>query len=174
MDSYKHLLKVLAVQDVILVSPAASIPLPLHSTAAPNSAFLTAPSPASSPSSTTPPPPIPSSASSLPPPASHLTSPPPPPPLMTSTACAVFGVWRELAPPEDFEDSIIARNPTVFTLRANPRERNTHQLELVKQSHTLNFTLVVEQWQVQERSRAEPKQEPKFAFKLGFCHERGR
>ncbi|WOL05360.1 hypothetical protein Cni_G14088 [Canna indica] len=189
MDGYKHFLKVLAVQDLILASPAASIPLPLLSTAAPClrlsrgashfvRAFPRVFSLLYDPSAAQP-------LVRLTPAASRIASDESAAASATDAAdrlrrllCmtssrsvplrAVFRVWRELGLPDDFEDSVIARNPTVFTLRANPRERNTHQLELVEQSHTLNFTPAVEQWRVQERSRAEPKQELKFAFKLGF------
>jgi hypothetical protein len=44
---------------------------------------------------------------------------------------AVFRVWRELALPDDFEDSVLARHPHLFRLAPNPAEPRTHLLHLV-------------------------------------------
>lgn len=43
---------------------------------------------------------------------------------------AVFKVWRELGLPDNFEDSIIAKHPNLFQL-VDGHERNTHVLKLV-------------------------------------------
>ncbi|KAK1273871.1 hypothetical protein QJS04_geneDACA019194 [Acorus gramineus] len=70
---------------------------------------------------------------------------------------AVIRIRRELGLPDDFERTIISRNPDFFTLRDNPRERNTHILILNPNPSCFNFTPAVETWREME-----------FAFKNGY------
>jgi hypothetical protein len=55
---------------------------------------------------------------------------------------AVFRVWRELALPDDFEDSVLARHPHLFRLAPNPAEPTTHLLHLIPD--TSNFSPAVD------------------------------
>ncbi|XP_072967901.1 protein ROOT PRIMORDIUM DEFECTIVE 1 [Typha angustifolia] len=73
---------------------------------------------------------------------------------------AVFRVWRELGLPDDFEDSVLAANPSLFSLQDNPREPNTHLLRLV--SPNPSFTPAIEEW------RGNQGVDLRFGFKLGF------
>ncbi|CAL9119671.1 unnamed protein product [Musa acuminata var. zebrina] len=190
MEGYKHFLKVLAVQDLILASPSASLPLPVLSAAAPRLrlsrgathfvrtfprifSLLYDPSAAQPLVRLTP------TAARIASDESDAASASAPDAVdrlrrllcMSSSRSlplrAVFRVWRELGLPDDFEDSIIARNSTIFVLRTNPRETNTHLLEFVDQSQTPKFTPVVDAWRCQERNQAD-EAELKFAFKQGF------
>lgn len=70
---------------------------------------------------------------------------------------AVFRVWRELALPDDFEDSVVAHHPHLFRLAPNAAEPNTHTLHLVADPATEEFTPAV------EKTRPD-----KYAFKLQF------
>ncbi|KQJ97421.1 protein ROOT PRIMORDIUM DEFECTIVE 1 [Brachypodium distachyon] len=70
---------------------------------------------------------------------------------------AVFRVWRELALPDDFEESVVAQHPHLFRLSSNPAEPNTHVLHLVADPSNEEFTPAV------EKTRPE-----KYAFKLQF------
>ncbi|CAA6666616.1 unnamed protein product [Spirodela intermedia] len=92
-------------------------------------------------------------------------------PSRTVPLRAVFKVWRELGLPDDFEDSVISRNPRVFSLRDNPREPNTHLLQLVGEVPTL--TPAVERWRNQELAKKvkkteEEDEEIRYAFKQEF------
>ncbi|XVE83350.1 hypothetical protein DITRI_Ditri16bG0082200 [Diplodiscus trichospermus] len=62
---------------------------------------------------------------------------------------AIFKVWRELGLPDDFEDSIISRNSHIFKLSAG-YEPNTHILELTDEMHGKSFVASVENWRVME------------------------
>ncbi|XP_008811131.2 protein ROOT PRIMORDIUM DEFECTIVE 1 [Phoenix dactylifera] len=194
MDGYKHLLKVAAVQDLIIASPGLSLPLPLLSAAAPKlrlnrgaphfvrtfprvfslhydpsssqALVRLAPSAAqvalqeSSAASAA----VPAAVDRL----SRLLSMSP---SRSLPLRAIFRIWKELGLPDDFEDSIIARNPTIFSLRDNPREPNTHLLELVGGNPSPNFTPAVEEWRLRERGREGSKadeMELRFGFKHGF------
>nr|XP_010940377.1 protein ROOT PRIMORDIUM DEFECTIVE 1 [Elaeis guineensis]XP_029116070.1 protein ROOT PRIMORDIUM DEFECTIVE 1 [Elaeis guineensis] len=194
MDGYKHLLKVVAVQDLILASPGLSLPLPLLSSAAPklrlnrgaphfvrafprvfslhydpsSSHALVRLAPAAAQIALQE-----SSAASAAAPAavdrlSRLLSMSP---SRSLPLRAIFRMWKELGLPDDFEDSIIARNPTIFSLRDNPRDPNTHLLELVEGNPSPNFTPAVEEWRRRETSREGSKadeMELRFGFKQGF------
>ncbi|KAJ1294871.1 hypothetical protein BS78_01G179500 [Paspalum vaginatum] len=70
---------------------------------------------------------------------------------------AVFRVWRELALPDDFEDSVVAGHPHLFCLAPNPAEPNTHILRLVADLDDEGFTPAV------EKTRPD-----RYAFKLQF------
>lgn len=74
---------------------------------------------------------------------------------------AVFRVWRELGLPDDFEQSVIQQNPSLFSLSDNPSERNTHIVELVDTS-SKNFTPAIESW------RRSQQKDVTFEFKLEF------
>uniref|UniRef100_A0A2N9EPH2 PORR domain-containing protein n=1 Tax=Fagus sylvatica TaxID=28930 RepID=A0A2N9EPH2_FAGSY len=62
---------------------------------------------------------------------------------------AIFKVWRELGLPDDFEESVIARNSDLFRL-CDAHEPNTHLLTLVDGSHSNHFTAAVENWRLLE------------------------
>ncbi|KAM0942230.1 putative plant organelle RNA recognition domain-containing protein [Dioscorea sansibarensis] len=182
MDNYNHLLKVIAVQDLILASPNEALPLPLLSSAAQRLhlnrgalAFLrsfpyvfsldfSSPSeplvrltPAATQISRLESAAAASSAGAAIDRLSRLLSISP---SRSVPLRAIFKVWRELGLPDDFEDSIIAGNPQIFTLRDNPKETNTHILHLSIPSP--RFTPAVEQW------RSEEQVDVEHAFKQGF------
>ncbi|GAV70575.1 PORR domain-containing protein [Cephalotus follicularis] len=82
---------------------------------------------------------------------------------------AVFKVWRELGLPDDFEDSVIRDNPHVFTL-VDGNEPNTHVLKLVNENES-EFTAAVENWRVMESCREDcevDRTEIRYCFKHGF------
>nr|CAB3499168.1 unnamed protein product [Digitaria exilis] len=70
---------------------------------------------------------------------------------------AVFRVWRELALPDDFEDSVVAGHPHLFRLAPNPTEPNTHVLHLVADPAAEDFTPAV------DKTRPD-----RYAFKLQY------
>jgi hypothetical protein len=70
---------------------------------------------------------------------------------------AVFRVWRELALPDDLEESVVAGHPDLFRLVPNPSEPNTHILHLVGDPASEEFTPAV------EKTRPD-----RYAFKLQF------
>ncbi|XP_021742008.1 protein ROOT PRIMORDIUM DEFECTIVE 1-like [Chenopodium quinoa] len=83
---------------------------------------------------------------------------------------AVFKVWRELGLPDDFEESVIARNPQLFLL-CDGNEPNTHVLKLVGSYPSDNFTAAVEDWRVMECCKEDSKvdrTEMRYSFKQGF------
>lgn len=63
---------------------------------------------------------------------------------------AVFKVWREIGLPDDFEDSVIAKNPQLFKL-TDAQEPNTHTLHLVEGAvcHK-NLSSAVDNWRITE------------------------
>lgn len=95
--------------------------------------------------------------------------------LMTPTKSlplrTVFKVWRELGLPDDFEDSVISRNSTLFRL-CDGHEPNTHILKLVNVIPEKNhLTAAVENWRVTECCREDghvDRTEIRFSFKHGF------
>ncbi|CAM8982134.1 unnamed protein product [Rhodiola kirilowii] len=70
---------------------------------------------------------------------------------------AVFKVWRELGLPDDFEDSVISRNPQLFEL-IDAQEPNTHTLRLVQGAvcHK-NFSAAADNWRVIECCNVDSK-----------------
>ncbi|KAL2521981.1 Ubiquitin carboxyl-terminal hydrolase family protein [Forsythia ovata] len=63
---------------------------------------------------------------------------------------AVFKVWRELGLPDDFEDSVVAKNSDLFSL-ADGNEPNTHVLRLNSGEVPKDSLVpVVEKWRVME------------------------
>ncbi|KAL9224858.1 hypothetical protein vseg_000853 [Gypsophila vaccaria] len=69
---------------------------------------------------------------------------------------AIFKVWRELGLPDDFEDSVIARNPPLFSL-CDGNEPSTHVLKLVPSYPVGHFTAAVEDWRVMECCKEDAK-----------------
>lgn len=82
---------------------------------------------------------------------------------------AVFKVWRELGLPDDFEDSVISRNPHLFRL-SDANEPNTHILELVDKAGDNTFTAEVENWRVIEccEESSVDRTEMRYSFKHDF------
>ncbi|KAL2940490.1 Protein ROOT PRIMORDIUM DEFECTIVE 1 [Bienertia sinuspersici] len=83
---------------------------------------------------------------------------------------AVFKVWRDLGLPDDFEESVIARNPQLFVL-CDGNEPNTHVLKLVPNYPSGHFTAAVEDWRVLECCKEDSKvnrAEIRYSFKQGF------
>ncbi|CAH2038755.1 unnamed protein product [Thlaspi arvense] len=84
---------------------------------------------------------------------------------------AVFKVWRELGLPDDFEDSVISKNPHVFRL-SDGHEPHTHILELVQEEEkSLSFEAAVEKWRVVECSKEDcsvDRTEIQFSFKHSY------
>ncbi|WJZ85533.1 hypothetical protein VitviT2T_005061 [Vitis vinifera] len=85
---------------------------------------------------------------------------------------AIFKVWRELGLPDDFEDSVILQNPHLFKL-CDGNEPNTHLLKLVSVIPSVNLRAAVENWRIMEcckedcGSSVDPL-ELRFSFKHGF------
>lgn len=83
---------------------------------------------------------------------------------------AIFKVWRELGLPDDFEESVISRNPQLFMLCAG-NEPNTHVLKLVSSYPSGHFIASVENWRVMECCKEDTKLDRtdiKYSFKQGF------
>lgn len=80
---------------------------------------------------------------------------------------AVFKFWKELGLPDDFDQSVIALNPSVFGILNNPKERNTHLLHLLNADSIIeNLTPAIEKWRIGERethSKLDPTE-----IELGF------
>ncbi|XP_058097875.1 protein ROOT PRIMORDIUM DEFECTIVE 1 [Magnolia sinica] len=63
---------------------------------------------------------------------------------------AIFKVWRELGLPDDFEDSVISQNSSIFSL-TDAHEPNTHILKLVENPNpSASFSPAVENWRRRE------------------------
>ncbi|CAJ2640570.1 unnamed protein product [Trifolium pratense] len=62
---------------------------------------------------------------------------------------AIFKVWRELGLPDDFEDSVISANSSVFQL-CDADELNTRMLKLVCDVPSNGFRAAIEDWRVVE------------------------
>lgn len=80
---------------------------------------------------------------------------------------AIFKVWRELGLPDDFEDSVISRNPQFFRLD-DAHEPNTHILKLVAEIPNNHFTSAVENWRVTECCKEDcsvDRTEMQYSFK---------
>ncbi|KDP20312.1 hypothetical protein JCGZ_06938 [Jatropha curcas] len=80
---------------------------------------------------------------------------------------AIFKVWRELGLPDDFENSVISRNPHLFKL-CDGNEPNTHVLKLVDEIPKNHFTAAVENWRVTECCKEDcsiDRTEIQFSFK---------
>lgn len=83
---------------------------------------------------------------------------------------AVFKVWRELGLPDDFEDSIISRNSHIFKL-VDAHEPNTHILMLTDEMRDKRFVACVENWRVMECCRensAVDRTEIRYSFKHSY------
>lgn len=84
---------------------------------------------------------------------------------------AVFKVWRELGLPDDFEDSVIAKNPDLFSL-ADGNEPNTHVLRLNSSEVPEDFSVpAVEKWRIEECCKEDcsvDRTELKYRFKHVF------
>ncbi|KAE8668412.1 beta-galactosidase 9-like [Hibiscus syriacus] len=143
MDKYKNLLKVIAIQDLILAIPPITLlrsPL-ISSPSSPKSYISTVAPPLFSEAEA-----INASLPSVVDRLVRLLS-------MSTTKSlplrAVFKVWRELGLPDDFEDSIISRNPHIFTL-FDAHEPNTHILTLADEMRDERFVTSVKNWRVTE------------------------
>ncbi|RZB81075.1 protein ROOT PRIMORDIUM DEFECTIVE 1-like [Glycine soja] len=83
---------------------------------------------------------------------------------------AVFKVWKELGLPDDFEDSVISANSGVFQL-FEAHEPNTHLLKLVDGACNNGFRAAVEDWRVVECCKEDcsvDRMEMQFNFKQGY------
>ncbi|KAJ7964364.1 Protein ROOT PRIMORDIUM DEFECTIVE 1 [Quillaja saponaria] len=83
---------------------------------------------------------------------------------------AIFKVWRELGLPDDFEDSVISRNSHLFQL-CDAHEPNTHILKLVDLLPSNNLTAAVENWRVMECCKEDSSVDRtviRFSFKHGY------
>ena len=83
---------------------------------------------------------------------------------------AIFKVWRELGLPDDFEESVIARNLELFSL-CDGNEPNTHVLKLIPSYPSGHFTAAVEDWRVLECCNEDTKvdrMDIRYSFKQGF------
>nr|XP_027077622.1 protein ROOT PRIMORDIUM DEFECTIVE 1-like isoform X2 [Coffea arabica] len=73
-------------------------------------------------------------------------------PTKTLPLRAIFKVWKELGLPDDFESSIIAKNPNLFALD-DGNEPNTHVLKLVSEVDKSSLIASVEDWRLTECCR---------------------
>ncbi|XP_058185496.1 protein ROOT PRIMORDIUM DEFECTIVE 1 [Rhododendron vialii] len=83
---------------------------------------------------------------------------------------AIFKVWREVGLPDDFEDSVISKNPDLFEL-LDAHEPNTHILKLRDNVNRDAFSAAVENWRVIECCREDDgvdRTEIRFSFKHGY------
>lgn len=83
---------------------------------------------------------------------------------------AVFKVWKELGLPDDFEDSVISPNSHLFQLY-DAAEPGTHVLKLVDESPSKCYTAAVENWRVEECCKEDcsvERTEIQFSFKHGY------
>lgn len=83
---------------------------------------------------------------------------------------AIFKVWRELGLPDDFEDSVISANSSVFQL-CDGHELNTHLLKLVGDLPSDGFRATVEDWRLVECCKEDSsvdRMEMRFSFKHGY------
>ncbi|KAL1368854.1 hypothetical protein AAHE18_02G152600 [Arachis hypogaea] len=82
---------------------------------------------------------------------------------------AIFKVWRELGLPDNFEDSVISANPSVFKL-CDAHEPNTHLLKLVEGVPRNGFRAAIEDWRVVEccKEDCNVRTELQFSFKHGY------
>jgi Plant organelle RNA recognition domain len=58
---------------------------------------------------------------------------------------AIFQVWRDLGLLDNFEPSVIHQNPSLFSLRDNPKGHNTHIVDVID-TISKNFTPAIEYW----------------------------
>lgn len=83
---------------------------------------------------------------------------------------AIFKVWRELGLPDDFEDSVIAQNSHIFQL-CDAHEPNTHILKLADENPGNPYVAAVENWRVKECCMQEcsvDRIEMRYSFKHGY------
>ncbi|GMI79960.1 hypothetical protein like AT1G06440 [Hibiscus trionum] len=83
---------------------------------------------------------------------------------------AVFKVWRELGLPDDFEDSIISQNSHIFRLVA-AHEPNTHILTLTDEMRDKSFVASVENWRLMECCKEDcsvDRTEIRYSFKHSY------
>ncbi|XAR69942.1 hypothetical protein NMG60_11001724 [Bertholletia excelsa] len=83
---------------------------------------------------------------------------------------AIFKVWRELGLPDDFEDSVISQNPNLFEL-CDAHEPNTHILKLVGSNPSCNLVAAAENWRLMECCREDTtvdRTDIRFSFKHGY------
>lgn len=83
---------------------------------------------------------------------------------------AIFKVWRELGLPDDFEDSVISKNSHLFQL-CEAHEPNTHLLKLVDELPSNHLTAAVENWRVVECCKEDcsvDRTEMQFSFKHAY------
>ncbi|KAI3771888.1 hypothetical protein L6452_03059 [Arctium lappa] len=84
---------------------------------------------------------------------------------------AIFKVWRELGLPDDFEDSIISQNPQLFHI-LDAHEPNTHLIKFFgTTSSDNNLIAAVENWRVMECCKDDcsiDRMEMRFSFKQGY------
>lgn len=83
---------------------------------------------------------------------------------------AIFKVWRELGLPDDFEDSVVLKNPDLFELH-DAHEPNTHVLKLVDRGVSPGFIASVENWRMLECCKEEcdvDRTELSYSFKHGY------
>ncbi|XP_078441775.1 ubiquitin carboxyl-terminal hydrolase family protein [Wolffia australiana] len=91
-------------------------------------------------------------------------------PSRTVPLRAVFKIWRELGLPDDFEDCVISKNPNFFSVENNPREANTHLIRLV--GETPSLVPAVDLWRKEKNrsngSESESESEIRSAFKQEY------
>lgn len=197
MDGYKDLITVLSLQELILASPEHSIPLPfLFSPATSRLLRLRRGHPAHFVRS------FPAVFSLRPHPTASIPAlvylTPAASRLAQHVSCAaplaieritrllslskshslplraLIRVWHELGLPQDFEESVIARNPLLFSLTRNPCEPNTHIVALANPAPAV--VPAIEAWRLcrfadhnQNGSKsADEEAEIRFGFKQTF------
>ncbi|XP_020576980.1 protein ROOT PRIMORDIUM DEFECTIVE 1 [Phalaenopsis equestris] len=196
MDGYKHLISVLFLQDLILSSPDLSIPLPFLSSPEASRHLRLRRGPAHFVRS------FPAVFSLRPHPTASLPAlvylTPAASRLSEHVTCAdpfaleritrllslsssrsfplraLIRVRHELGLPQDFEDSVIASNPLLFSLSTNPREAGTHIVSLANPAPTV--VPAVDAWRLRrledlnqnDSESAGEDAEIRFGFKQTF------
>lgn len=83
---------------------------------------------------------------------------------------AIFKVWKELGLPDDFEESVITKNPSIFALGPG-NEPNTHVLKLISEDNKNSLISAIEQWRIIECCREDcsvDRTEIKYSFKQSY------
>lgn len=91
-------------------------------------------------------------------------------PTKTLPLRAIFKVWKELGLPDDFESSVIAKNPNLFALD-DGNEPNTHVLKLVGAVERNSLIASVENWRLMECCRENcnvDRMEIRYSFKHSY------
>ncbi|CAI0453377.1 unnamed protein product [Linum tenue] len=81
---------------------------------------------------------------------------------------AIFKVWKDLGLPDDFEDSVISHNPHIFSLH-DAHEPHTHILKLVDEFPLCHLRPAVDDWRVTATECSKEKCEANDTAEMQYC-----